>query len=255
MKCAGIAAVMIFLGACGISASQTQAQPTPQKELTPDEVIKEFSRKESEFYEAWMQYSYRQRADLRIVSIDGKPANERMIIVSDVVFRDDGTREVHQVQKSGFFRSVFWTDADTEVVNNLQPFALTVKDLPLYELKYVGKEKVDELNCYVFSVKPKSTKGGKLYFQGKIWVDDQDLQIVRTIGKPVPQKRENQFPEFETVRQMVDDKYWFPVWTHADSTLHFDVLSVRVEETISYDNYKKFGSKAKVLFGPTQPQQ
>ena len=102
-------------------------------------------------------------------------------------------------------------------------------------------------------MKPKSTKGGRLYFQGKIWVDDQDLQIVRTIGRPVPQKKDPQFPEFETIRQMVDNKYWFPVWTHADSVLHFDALSVRIEETINYDNYKKFGSKAKVLFGPVAP--
>jgi hypothetical protein len=176
-----------------------------------------------------------------------------MSIVSDVVFRDDGTREVRVTQRSGRLRSVLWTDEDSEVINNLQPFALTAKDLPLYELKYDGKEKVDELNCYVFSVKPKSTRGGRLYFQGKIWVDDEDLQVVRTVGKPVPQKRDNQFPDFETIRQMIDDKYWFPVWTHADSVLRFETQSVRIEETITYENYKKFGSKAKIDFGPAKP--
>ncbi len=253
MTCARIAVILTFLCAGALSLAQVQTPPPSKQDLSPEEVIKAFSAKESSFYEAWMNYTYRQRAAIAILSVDGQPTNEHMTIVSDVVFRDDGTREVHVVQRSGFLRSVLWTDSDMEVLNNLQPFALTVKDLPLYDLKYAGKEKVDELNCYVFAVKPKSTRGGRLYFQGKIWVDDQDLQIVRTIGRPVPQKRDPQFPDFETVRQMIDDKYWFPVWTHADSTLHFDTLTVRIEETISYDDYKRFGSKAKVLFGPTQP--
>jgi hypothetical protein len=123
----------------------------------------------------------------------------------------------------------------------------------LYNLKYEGKERVDELDCYVFSVKPRNTRGDRLYFQGKIWVDDTDLQIVRTVGKPVPQRRDNQFPEFETIRQVIDDQYWFPVWTHADSRLRFTGQTVHVEETITYEEYRKFGSKATIDFGPAKP--
>ncbi len=253
MKYAKCAVILIFLAAGGLCGAQAPVPPIQKKDPGVQEIIKAFSAKESDFYEAWMQYNYRQKASVQIVAVNGSPSKERMLIVSDVVFRDDGTREVRVTQKSGWLRTVGWTDEDTEVLNNLQPFALTSRDLPLYELKYEGKEKVDELNCYLFSVKPKSTRGGKLYFQGKIWVDDQDLQIVRTVGKPVPQKRDNQFPEFETVRQMIDDKYWFPVWTHADSTLHFEGLAVRIEETITYEDYKKFGSKAKIEFGPAKP--
>ena len=95
---------------------------------------------------------------------------------------------------------------------------------------------------------PKTPKGKKLFFEGKIWVDDQDLQIVRTIGKPVPQKKNNQFPEFETIRQMIDNKYWFPVWTHAESDLRFSSDTVHVEETITYAGYKRFASKATIQF-------
>jgi len=102
-------------------------------------------------------------------------------------------------------------------------------------------------------VKPKKTIRGKMYFEGKIYVDDLDLQIVRTVGKPVPQTRDNQFPEFETIRQMIDDKYWFPVWTHADSSLRFRENTIRIEETIVYEDYKRFGSKATIKFG--EPSQ
>ena len=153
-----------------------------------------------------------------------------------------------------------WTDEDTEVINNLQPFALTTKELPQYDLKYEGKEKVDELNCYVFAVKPKNTRGARAgrFFEGRIWVDDQDLQVVRTIGKPVPQGRtreggENRFPEFETIREVIDNKYWFPTWTRADSELRFDSGRFHIEETITYEGYKRFGSKATIDFGPAKP--
>ncbi len=249
--------VHFFLLSASLPAQAPAPNQVPQadarRNLTPEEIIQAFSARESEFYDAWMQYTYRQAAQIRILSVNGYPSRERMSIVSDIVFRDDGSREVRMVQKSGGLRSVGWTKEDTEVINNLQPFALTAKELPLYDLKYEGKEKVDELECYVFSVKPKRTKGDKIYFQGKIWVDDRDLQIVRTVGRPVPQRRDNQFPDFETIRQMVDDKYWFPVWTHADSTLRFDRQTVRVEETITYDGYKRFGSKATIEFGPPKP--
>ena len=147
-------------------------------------------------------------------------------------------------------RSVIFTRDDEEVIDNLQPFALTEKELVLYDLSYQGTEKVDELDCYVFSVMPKSVKAGRFYFEGKIWVDDQDLQVVRTVGKPVPQKKNSQFPQFETIRQMIDNKYWFPVWTHADSVLHFQRDNVRIEETITYSDYKHFASKATIQFEP-----
>jgi hypothetical protein len=255
-----IAAVMIL---AGLSWAQTQPQSQPQaqsqpqvtekKNLTPDEIIKEFSTKETAFYDAWKEYAYKQTADIRVRSVNGVPRRESMIIISEIVFNDNGSREVNVLRRIDNLRSVSFTREDEEVINNLQPFALTTKELPFYNLNYEGKEKVDELTCYVFSVKPKSTKGNKIYFEGKIWVDDQDLQIVRTVGKPVPQKKNNLFPDFETIRQMIDDKYWFPVWTHADSQLHFSNETVRVEETITYEDYKRFGSKATIQFGPPKP--
>jgi hypothetical protein len=218
------------------------------KELTPEEIIKAFSAKETEFYEAWIQYTYRQDATVRVLSVNGSPKKESMRLVSDVVFRDNGERDIQIVRRSGRLSSVTFTKEDEEVINNIQPFSLTEKEIPLYDLRYQGKERVDELDCYVFSVKPKNTRGDRMYFQGKIWIDDQDLQIVRTMGKPVPERNNQKFPEFETLRQIIDDKYWFPVWTHADSVLSFPDGRVRVEETITYEEYKRFDAKATIRF-------
>ncbi len=240
---ARFAAVVVILVFAGLSAAQKQDQKPAKKELQPEEIIRAFTAKETQFREAWGQYYYRQVATVKILTDDGVPSDESMTLVFEVVFLDNGNREVKLVQRSGYLRSVMWTDEDQDVITNYQPFVLTSKDLPFYDLSYVGKERVDELDTYVFAVKPKSIVDGKLYFQGKIWVDDTDLQIVRTVGKVVPQKDSPQFPEFETIRQLVDKKYWFPVWSHADSVIEFTrptARRVRVEETITYEKFKRF---------------
>jgi len=221
--------------------------------LTSDEIIKAFLEKESEFFEAWVRYTYTQTAVIRVLSVDHVAVRESMMLVSEVVFNDDGTREIRMLERRGRLESIKFTPEDEEIIYNLNPFALTSRDLSLYDLKYRGKERVDELDCYVFSVKPRRIEEDKLYFDGKIWVDDVDLQVVRTFGRAVPETRDNKFPEFETLRQVVDGKYWFPVWTHADEVLRFPNQDVRVEETITYEGYREFKTKATVRYGNKVP--
>ena len=122
----------------------------------------------------------------------------------------------------------------------------------------MGRQKVDDLDTYVFMVGPKVMEKGQRYFQGQIWVDDRDLQIVKTYGKAVPDIRkkgeENLFPRFETYREQIDGKYWFPTWTGADDTLYFSSGSQRIRMLVQYKNYKQFKSTIKVTFGDEVPQ-
>src|SRR5207248_11402929 len=138
------------------------------------------------------------------------------------------------------------TAEDLNAMRNLQPFVLTVDELPDYELKYLGHVKVDELTAYVFSVRPKELKKGRQYFQGVVWVDDRDLQIVKSEGKNVPELRtkhnENLFPRFTTYREQIDGKFWFPTYTRADDTLHFKNGDVHIREIIKYTNYQRFNT-------------
>jgi hypothetical protein len=238
-----------------IYGSMVPSLPASQDEsegkLTPEEIIQKFTEKESEFYEAWMRYTYVQTAVVRVLAVDNVPVkNEAMMLVFEVVFNDDGTRNVELVERKGGLRSVQYTPEDEEVITNLNPFALTSKDLPDYNLDYRGEERVDELDCYVFEVKPRKLKDNGFYFEGNIWVDNVDFQVVRTFGKVVQKDppRGHKYPKFETLRQVIDGKYWFPVWTHADETLRFPEKNVRIEETITYEGYKEFGSKATIRF-------
>jgi hypothetical protein len=243
---------MVSVGIAGYAQEPGKAEPAAPN---PEEVIRKFAEKEAQFFEAWKQYTYRQLADVRVLSVDGRPSNERMVIESEVVFDDSGKRDIQILRRSGGLRSVIWTPEDEKVIHDIQPFALTSAELPLYNVEFVGRQRVDELDCFAFSIKPKSIKKGRLYFEGRIWVDDRDYQIVRTMGKAVPQTADSQFPEFETIRQIVDKEYWFPAWTHADSILRFRAGRIRIEETITYEDYKRFGSKATIDFGPAKPPE
>ncbi|MBV9610694.1 MAG: hypothetical protein JO187_14115, partial [Acidobacteria bacterium] len=130
---------------------------------------------------------------------------------------------------------------------------LTSDEIPQYQINYVGQQNEDELHCYVFDIAPKTIEKGQRYFQGRIWVDDHDFQIVKTSGITVPQIRpkkgqENLFPKFTTWREQVDGRYWFPTYTRADDVLHFSNSDVHVREIIKYSNYKRFGSKVRITY-------
>jgi len=236
------------------------SQQNPAKSYTPEEVIKQFTAKESELREIWKEYSYQQESRLQVLG----PANTvsgEYYQVSEFVFNDAGNRleKIIKAPPSTLDRAgLTMTQEDKNAFINLQPFALTTEDLPNYTVSFVGKEKLDDLSTYVFDVLPKvmanrrelnrlKDKGieGK-YFQGRIWVDDVDLMIVKTAGKIVPEFKQR-FAKFETYRENIDGQYWFPTYTYGDDNLQFDNSSVRVRMLIKYKNYKRFQSDVRLL--------
>jgi hypothetical protein len=251
---------------------QTNSQVS-SKSFTPDEIVRRFTTKESELREVFKDYSYFQESRLQVLG----PANVvsgEFFQVSEFVFNDAGKRIeriIRAPQSTLDQAGLRMTNEDKNAFINLQPFALTSEDLPNYNVNYVGKEKVDELNTYVFDVIPKVMSNtreldrlkkqkveGK-YFQGRIWVDDQDLQIVKTAGKIVPEF-EQRFPKFETYRENIDGRYWFPTYTYGDDTLEFERSRVHVRMVIRYKNYRQFQSDVKItgvdeiVDDPKQPE-
>ena len=213
------------------------------EELTPQEIIQRFASKEAEFKEVWQQYMYRQNILFEVVDRVGRPSEQREVEL-EVYFTNDKKRQTRIIKDEGELRSIGITKEDLDDAIHHQPFVLTSEELPHYKITYQGKERVDEINTYVFDVKPRRIKRRKRYFKGRIWVDDLDLQIVKTFGKIVPDYRDNKFPEFETIRQQIDGKYWFPVWTKADDHLEFGTFMNKrrfhVREWITYEDFRKF---------------
>jgi hypothetical protein len=230
-----------------------------------DDIVHKFAAKESQFAKAREAYTYRQTA--RIQELDDSGAiTGRWEIVSDIVFSPDGKRTEHVVRSPvPSLQNITLTPEDMEDMKSVQPFVLTTPELPKYLIRYLGHQNVDEIGCYVFAVKPAKIEGTQRYFSGEVWVDDRDLQIVKSYGRGVGsanRKGDNQFPKFETYREQIDGKYWFPTYTVANDTLHFKTSDQRIRQTIRYEDYKQFGAETKITFGdeakddtnPTQPK-
>ncbi len=58
------------------------------------------------------------------------------------------------------------------------------------------------------------------------------------------------FSKFETYREQIDGKYWFPTYTVANDTLFFnDGPAVRIRMNVKYEDYKQFKSDVQITFG------
>lgn len=234
--------------------------PLLAEDVDPQAVIQRFAQQESEFRDLWEKYTYTQRVEFQVLSRAGA-VRERRLMEIEIYFTNDGKRQTRVISDRGELRSVGVTKEDISDAVGLQPFVLTAEELPQYKIEYEGEEQVDELNTYVFEVEPRKIEKKKRYFKGRIWVDKQDLQIVRTLGRAVPDYRNNKFPEFETLREQVDGKNWFPTWTKAEENLVFDNGNeVHVRQFITYENFKKFEVGTSIKYGkvegqPEEPKQ
>jgi hypothetical protein len=261
MKLPGRSLIYLALLGCAMSAVSVRAQEGPLQNIppsgiSPEEIIKRFTDKETEFAKARDQYTYRQ--DVKVQNVDGETVKGEYHEVFDVLFDDKGKRIENVVfapQSSLDQSGLSMDQGDFEDIRHRLPFVLTNQDLPEYDILYVGQQQQDELHTFVFDIAPKKIEGKKRYFQGRIWVDDHDYQIVKTYGKTVPDivaskkgKDEHLYPKFTTWRQQIDGLYWFPVYTMADDELHFKMGDIHIREIVKYQDYKRFGSNVKILY-------
>jgi len=237
-----VLACCLFFASAAASAADLGKDPSPAE---IQDIIKKFTDKETEFARARELYTYRQTSKI----VETSPAGGSFEVVEEVSFDDRNRRTSHVTYAPVVsLVNIQMTGEDEQDLRNVMPFVMTNDTLNEYNVTYKGREKVDEITCYTFNVAPKVlTKDRKRYFDGEIWVDDQDLQIVKTFGRSTGALRrgeDQQFPKFETYREQIDGKYWFPTYTYADDTLNFkDGQSQRIKVVVKYDHYKKFQFK------------
>src|SRR5580698_8820828 len=259
-----IARLVTVFVVCGLAltaaawADEGPLENTQPKGITVDEITQRFAAKEKEFKTARDQYTYRQSVKVQV--LDGSTVSGEYQQVFDVIFDDQGKRIENVVfapQSTLESANLSMDSGDFEDIRQRLPFVLTSDELPEYSILYVGQQQEDELHCYVFDIAPKQIVGKKRYFQGRIWVDDHDFQIVKTYGKTVPDinagnkkkaRDEHLYPKFTTWREQVDDKYWFPTFTRADDMLHFVTGDIHIREIVKYENYKRFGSQWRITY-------
>jgi hypothetical protein len=216
-----------------------------------DQIIQKFAAREAEFKEERDNFTYVQDFVIQTVTDSGRVDGEYEM-TSDITFTPDGKRyEQITYAPQPTLERIMLSQQDLDDLRNVQPFVLTTAELPKYDVTYVGREKIDEIPTYVFDVGPKRLEKNQRYFQGRIWVDAADMEIVKTYGKAVPDIRkgsnENVFPRFETYRENIEGNYWFPTYTHSEDVLHFRTEDVRIRMTVHYTDYKRFRVSIKLL--------
>ena len=227
------------------------AQP---RGITPQEIIQKFAAKEAIFKQARDNYTYTQ--DNTVQTVEGNTVDGEWRQVWDITYNDKGGRiENVTLAPADSLKRVSITKEDLDDIRNRLPFVLTTAELPLYDVIYVGQQHVDEIDTYVFDMAPKKIEKGQRYFQGRIWVENRDFQIVKTCGRNVPDvhakkknEQENLTPKFVTYREQIDGQYWFPTYTRADDDLHFQGGDIHIREIIKYTNYKRFGAKTRIIY-------
>ena len=248
--------LIVLLMGTALSSSASKAAGSLQQPAVygsvPDvaAIIRGFTTKETEFRQALNQYAFKRDATVQTVGLGGEITGEYHR-VSQFVFDDQGNR----YEKITYFPTptlteISVTQEDIDDLGGIQPFALEASKLSQYNFTFVGPEHVDELDTYVFDVGPKAMphpeKSKERYFQGRIWVDARDLQIVKVRGKGVPEGKQR-FPLFETYREQIDGRYWFPTYTYADDHLVFqNGQAVHVRMLVKYTDFQRFSSKVKI---------
>jgi Domain of unknown function (DUF4440) len=244
-----IAAGLVMPAAC---AQEPPIDPELPRGISVDQIEQRFAAQEQEFKKAREQYTYRESVRVQTLDLGGQATGD-YTETFDVTFDDRGQRVFKQVTPPhSTLRNVSVTKEDIDDIRNRMPFVLTSDELPDYEINYVGQQQLDSGNTFLFDITPKRLDPGRRYFEGRIWVDGDQFQIVKSYGKSVPdlytRGNENLFPNFTTYRSLIDGKYWFPTSTRADDVLHFSGGDVRIREIVNYSNYQRFGSTSRIIF-------
>jgi hypothetical protein len=232
-------------------AQENPIVPGKESQADIDRIVRTFTSKETQFRQALNDYAFKRDATVQTIGMGGQVTGEYHR-VSFFTFGDTGDR----FEKINFFpmptlTELSFTAEDLEDLGGIQPFALEASKIDRYNFRYVGKQRIDELNLYVFDVTPKVIPDPKRVadrvFSGRVWVDDRDLQIVKVRGKGLPETKNNKYPTFDTYREQIDGRYWFPTYTFADDQLEFgsgQVVHLRMK--VTYTDYKKARSTVRI---------
>lgn len=235
----------------GFGVIDTSAPP-----LAPEEIIRRFTAQESEFQLALSHYTYQRSARVQTIDEDDHVDGE-YYQVDDVSFDATGKRTEKTIYApQNTLQRVTMSPSDLQNIQSSNFFVLTAAQIDHYYLTYVGRQKVDEVDCYVFDVTPKVIEKQHRYFSGRIWVATTGLQIVVTQGRMVSAdaRKKDLDPPLMTWRQPVDGHYWFTAYARAESILHFSggrgfmPQNVHVRDTIKYTGYKQFRVAPKNFF-------
>jgi hypothetical protein len=227
----------------------TDPEPPAPPSLPESEIISRFARKEDLYLVSRAHFTYKKTIRIQEFGLDGKPAGEYVLVLEPARDPDGQIYEKVVQRPESTLQHFFLRSEDLEGLQRIPAFPLTTAQLVKYDLKYLGKEQVDEINCYIFQVKPKDLERQKAYFDGVVWVDAQYLEVVKTYGQwvtdlgPVHMVADMPFSLFETYRDNVEGKYWFPSYSRSDDTMDLkNGQQIPVRIVVKWTDFKSLPS-------------
>lgn len=210
--------------------------------LPPDEIIRRFAAKEDEMVRAIRGYTFQREVRVQEMGPDNKPAGQIEIITQLRISEDGKMFEKAVSRQPSTLHYLDLQRGDSGLVAPTPMFPLTTAMLPKYEITYGGKQVLDDLNAYYFSIKPRAVERGRSYFSGVVWVDEQDFVIVKTMGKWVNELGDVTAPDlpftvFETYRQQVGKNLWFPAYSRSDETLESGDAHVPIRIIVKWTDF------------------
>lgn len=240
-----------------VSRIGTEPEPPAPPSLPVEEIIRRFSQKEDEYLKSRPNYGFRKSVRIQEFGPDGGVVGE-FLRVTDYQKLADGRVAIKPVEKpQSTLQGVYLAPEDLDALDRIPAYPLTSGQLAKYDLKFIGRELVDEVDCYIFQVKPKAVERVKAYFEGVAWVDAQYLEVVKTYGKWVTEQGDTRglaqlpFALFETYRENVDGKYWFPNYLRSDDTLHTKEGDIPVRLVIKWSDFKAAGAPSSTPSAPS----
>jgi len=226
----------------------TEPEPPAPPSLPVEEIVRRFSQKEDEYLKSRPNYGFRKSVRIQEFGPDGGVVGE-FLRVTEYQKLADGRVAMKAIEKpQSTLQGVYLAPEDLDALDKIPAYPLTSGQLAKYELKFIGREMVDEVDCYIFQVKPKTVERAKAYFEGVVWVDAQYLEVVKTYGKWVTDQGDTRgiaqlpFSLFETYRENVDGKYWFPNYLRSDDSLHTKEGDFPVRLIIKWTDFKPAGT-------------
>jgi hypothetical protein len=236
----------------------TEPVPPAPPSIPPEEIIKRFSEKEDQYIAARGAYTYKKTVRLEEFGPDGQLSGQLSLVVEAKPGADGKMYEKTIERPQSTLHYLEMGPEDFQSLARMPAYPLTTPQLAKYNLKYLGKELVDEINCYIFQVKPKTVERAHFYFDGIVWVDDVYLEVVKTYGKWVNDLGDMRsatmpFNIFETYREDVDGKYWMPNYMRSDDTLNLKNQNVQVRLVIKWTDYKPVSAASAAPVEPAVP--
>ncbi len=222
------------------------AKPEPPA-IPPEEIIRRVAANEDRMVQAIMGYTFQKSVRIEEIGTDNKATGQLEIITQDTIAPDGKLYEKPLKRPASTLRYMEPERGDSDLYVVTPMFPLTTEQLPKYQITFGGKQPLDELSAYFFTIKPRTLERAHAYFSGVVWVDEQDLVIVKSIGKWVTELGDITasglpFAVFETYRQQVGKNLWFPSYSRSDETIAAGDTRVPIRMIIRWSEFTPQGA-------------